>query len=204
VTRAIEPISPPQRRALEHLAKIVAPGTYLAGGVAVALRLLHRTSRDLDLFKPDGDLLRRDVTLPSLSILVVERSEGSLHLEVDSVPTSVLRYAYPHLEPPEDIRDVPVPVASLADLGCMKLSAIGGRGARRDFWDFHAIMSASGRALPWWLDLFEKKFAGVDVGHVVRALVYFDDAEAEPPLPGLDPPRWAGLRADLEAAVRAL
>jgi hypothetical protein len=41
-------ISDAQRAALEALAPILDPTTYLGGGVAVALRLAHRQSRDLD------------------------------------------------------------------------------------------------------------------------------------------------------------
>jgi hypothetical protein len=198
------PVSPEQRRALDQLADLVAPGTYLAGGVAVAMRLRHRASRDLDLFQPGHELLRPGVTLPTPRVILIDRAEGSLHLEVDTVPASLLRYAYPHLEPPELLAEAPLPIASVSDLGCMKLSAIGGRGARRDFWDFHALMRSCGRPLAGWLELFERKYADVDVGYVVRALVYFDDAEAEPPLPGLDGPAWATVRRDLEAAVREL
>jgi hypothetical protein len=43
-------ISDAQRAALATLAAVVDPTTYLGGGVAIALRLAHRQSRDLDLF----------------------------------------------------------------------------------------------------------------------------------------------------------
>lgn len=72
------------------------------------------------------------------------RAEGTLHLEVSGIPASILRYPYPLLHPPEHLPGIPIPVASFDDLICMKLSAIAGRGARRDFWDLHAMLTARG------------------------------------------------------------
>ncbi len=38
-------------------------------------------------------------------------------------------------------------LASLEDLGCMKLAAIAQRGAKKDFFDLHALLRA-GQSLP--------------------------------------------------------
>jgi predicted nucleotidyltransferase component of viral defense system len=53
----------------------------------------------------------------------------------------LIEYRYPLLAPPELRAGLPVPVASLDDLASMKLSAIAGRGAARDFWDLHTIVT---------------------------------------------------------------
>jgi len=142
-------ISDAQRTALEVLSSVVDPTTYLGGGVAVALRLAHRQSRDLDLF-------------------------------------------------------VPIPVASFADLICMKLSAIAGRGARRDFWDLHSMLSARRQPLREAIEAYSRKYAAEDVGHVVRSLVYFADAEAEPLPIGLTPNNWEKIKANLRVWIRQL
>ena len=65
------------------LATVVDATTYIGGGVAVALRLDHRQSRDLDLFAPsvDPSALARALERPGIRILT--RAEGTLHLEVD-------------------------------------------------------------------------------------------------------------------------
>lgn len=99
---------------------------------------------------------------------------------------------------------LPVDVASIDDLLCMKLSAIVRRGAARDFWDLHAMLTATGRSLRDALDVFAAKHPTVDPGHVLRSLVYFDEAEAEPLPAGLDAARWAAIRRDLEAWVVAI
>lgn len=198
-----EVLSSAQRKALEVLARAVEPSTYLAGGVAVALRLHHRQSRDLDLFTAEYDPASLVPALVDPSIRVLTRVEGTLYLEVGGVPASILRYGYPLLGPPEPLPGIPLPVASLDDLECMKLSAIAGRGARRDFWDLHALLTSRGRSLVPALEAYARKYAAEDLGHVVRSLAYFADAEAEPMPGGMTDERWAQIRADLMAWVRA-
>ncbi|WP_437635786.1 hypothetical protein [Sorangium sp. So ce854] len=141
-----EVLSGAQRTALEVLARAVEPSTYLAGGVAVALRLHHRQSRDLDLFTAEYDPASLVPALVDPSIRVLTRVEGTLYLEVGGVPASILRYGYPLLGPPEPLPGIPLPVASLDDLEFMKLSAIAGRGARRDFWVFTRCSRHEGAA----------------------------------------------------------
>jgi len=102
----------------------------------------------------------------------------------------------------ERVPGLPLPVASREDLIAMKLSAIAGRGAARDFWDLHALLKAQGMTLPQALDAFRRKYAHEDVGHVVRSLVYFGDAEAEPMPPGMTAAMWEATKADFEAWVR--
>jgi hypothetical protein len=200
----VSAISDAQRAALEVLAAVVDPSTYLGGGVAVALRLAHRQSRDLDLFVPATDPVAIAPALEQPSIRILTRAEGTLHLEVSGVPASLLRYQYPLLQPPERIPGIPVPVASVPDLMCMKLSAIAGRGARRDFWDLHGLLTSRGQGLREALDAYKQKYATEDVGHVVRSLVYFEDAESEPMPTGLTEERWEAIKADLRAWVRRL
>ena len=90
-----------------------------------------------------------------------------------------------------------MPVASLDDLACMKLSAITGRGAARDFWDLHTIVTRTGRPLREFLDKFTRKYPGEDIGHIVRSLVYFGDPSG--PLPaGLTSERWEEIQRDFE------
>jgi hypothetical protein len=196
-------VSDAQRAALDVLATVVDSTTYIAGGVAVALRLAHRQSRDLDLFAPtDPVALSRALERPDVRILT--RAEGTLHLEVSGIPASILRYQYPLLHPSERVLGIPIPVASLDDLVCMKLFAIASRGARRDFWDLHGMLAASGQGLRAAIDAYGRKYASEDVGHVVRSLVYFADAEAEPMPVGLAKEQWELVKSDLTNWVRTL
>jgi hypothetical protein len=200
-----EPATVAQREALAKLARIVDPSTYLAGGVAVALHLRHRQSRDLPLFTSiDPSARADDLAVADLDARIVSRSEGTLHLEVSGVPVSWLRYRYPLLSPLERLDGIAIQVASLDDETAMKLSAIAGRGAARDFWDLHEILASRGASLRSALDLFARKYASEDIGHVVKSLSYFADAESAPLPSGLSDASWQSIRRDLEAWVRAL
>jgi hypothetical protein len=197
-------IDPRQQAVLVRLGPVLPPTYYLAGGVGVAVHLDHRPSRDLDFFgTTDPNQL-----LPALEamagVVISDRASGTVHLVMDGVPVTLLEYRYPLLAAPVRVADVPVPIASLVDLACMKLSAIANRGAARDFWDLHTIVSATGTSIGELLAAFQTKFAAVDVGHVVRAMVYFGDADSEPLPGGLTAPHWATVKRDLERWVRAL
>ncbi len=95
-----EALTPAQQTALGSLAGAIDPSAYyLAGGVAVALRLHHRGSRDLDLFTTSADPSALAEPFEDPTIVVVSRSQGTLHLTVGGVPASLLRYRYPLLQP---------------------------------------------------------------------------------------------------------
>ncbi len=202
-------VTPEQRAALAALAKALPPDTYLAGGVAIAATLRHRTSRDLDFFVPsdfDAERMAERLVSEVGGLRVTSIAPGTLYLEVCRVPASVIAYRYPLLAAPATNPNLAVPVASLEDLACMKLSAISSRGMARDFWDFHALLEAgvAGGALDEALRLYCRKYAADDIGHVVRSLVYFGDADAAPLPLGLSPSEWERIRRELERRVTAL
>ena len=193
-----------QRSVLAKLASVVADSCYLAGGVAVAAHLGHRRSRDLDLFSiaDPTALLQQLERVPGVTI--DGRAPGTLHLRVDGIPVSLIEYRYPMLTSPSPVAELSVNVAAIEDLACMKLSAIAGRGAARDFWDLHAMICATGTSLAEVLIAFGRKYPVEDQGHVVRSLAYFGDADAAPLPDGLEVAAWQRIRADVEGWVRAL
>jgi hypothetical protein len=199
-------ITDAQLTALGVLGHFAGPTAYLAGGVGVALRMGHRLSRDLDLFTPEVDVerLAEDVVTGQSGAKILSRAAGTLYLDIAGVPASILRYSYPLLGEPERITGIPVRVASLPDLSCMKLSAVAGRGARRDFWDLSVLLERLGWSLPFALEQYQRKYTSEDVGHVVRSLVYFTDAEAEPWPTELSRQEWQRIKEDFIARVRAL
>ncbi len=194
-----------QAEALDLLAgTLVAVDVYLAGGVGVAAHLEHRGSRDIDLFTTASDPAAMAEALSQQpSVRVAGRAPGTLYLEVAGIPTSIIRYRYPLLVPAARVGGMALPVASLEDLMCMKLSAVAQRGAARDFWDLHEILTRTSTSLPSALDAFRRKYAQEDIGSVVRGLVYFADANAEPRPAGLSDVRWKQIQDDLRTWVAA-
>lgn len=197
-------LDPAQRAVLARLAPALPASFYLAGGVGVAAHLDHRSSKDLDFFATTDPVQLVPALEPMSGVVISDQAEGTVHLVMDGVPVTLLEYRYPLLAEPVRFADIPVQVASLLDLACMKLSAIANRGAARDFWDLYSIIQRTGESLGALLAAFQAKFTAVDIGHVVRSLVYFGDADAEPLPHGLSPDHWIAVKRDLERWVREL
>jgi hypothetical protein len=85
----------------------------------------------------------------------------------------------------------------------MKIEAVSSRGARKDFVDLFFICRADGWSLQRALAAYSARFASAnpDVGHRVKALTYFEDAEREPDLLMLKPAPWDEVRAYFEREV---
>ena len=85
----------------------------------------------------------------------------------------------------------------------MKLSAIAVRGAKKDFIDLYFLIKYF-RPLKNYLDLYKQKYNTRDVGHVIRSLVYFKDADRQPDVKMLKDLSWNVLKRDFETCVREL
>ena len=165
--------------------RLVTAGTLeswtLAGGTALALQLGHRYSEDLDFFRAvefDAEgLLHRLATVAAVA--VQSRSADTLHAVVDELRVSFLRAQAPLRFPGVDYRGLNV--ADPRDIAAMKVVAIGGRGSRKDFVDLYFYLKTGG-TLAGTFAVLRERFAGVDYNeyHLLKSLVYFDDAEAEP------------------------
>ena len=82
----------------------------------------------------------------------------------------------------------------------MKLSAVTNRGSRKDFIDLYYLIT-NFRSLESYLDLFQKKYQQQDIGHVIRSLVFFEDAEQEPEIELFYQVDWQKLKHDFESWV---
>ena len=176
---------------------------YLAGGTGLALRIGHRFSVDLDLFSPtlsNVDPLIALVLKVAPGFAVTSTAPRTLYGTLEGVQVSFFGYAYPCLESPERLEPGLLPIATIEDIAAMKLAAIASRGSRKDFVDLWFLIRG-GLPLAEAVRLFERKYAAIDVGHVVRSLTYFDDAELEPELRMLRPASWARVKDDMRGWV---
>jgi len=199
-------ISPEQRTALLALAPSAEKGFYLAGGTGLCLRLGHRRSADIDLFREDAfdaDSMLGELRSAGVPMSNVRTQPNTVWCDVAGVPTSLMSFPHPNVEPPE--AGAGVPVASLRDIAAMKIEAISSRGARRDFVDLY-FACQEGLGLQGAVEAFERRFADAhpDVGHRLKALTYFDDAEREPEPLLIKPVVWTTVREFFESGVRAL
>ena len=91
----------------------------------------------------------------------------------------------------------------MADIACMKLTAIASRGSRKDFIDLHFLIKGF-YSLEETLNYYMKKYENRDIGHVVRSLVYFVDADAEPDIRMVKPAAWGDVKSDFEKWVKKI
>jgi hypothetical protein len=195
----------PEVEAAFRSVSAVLAGTdfYLAGGTALALQLGHRLSVDLDLFSPtfaNPEELAAGLVVASPQITVTATAPRTVELVIEGVPATVFGYPYPLLEPTVEAEPGLLPLASPDDIAAMKLAAIASRGSRKDFVDLWVITQCC-RTLGECLELYSRKFSTRDIGHLLRSLVYFDDADREPPLRMLMPIDWDLAKRELTEAV---
>lgn len=159
-----------------------AEGFYLAGGTAVALHLAHRRSVDLDWFTGgamgDALALARRLQDRGAPLTVDAVRPGTLHARLHRVRVTFLEYRYPLLGEAVAWSEYGCQLAPLDDLGCMKLSAIAQRGAKKDFVDLYALATQH-RPLPHLLQAYRRKYHVADLAHVLYGLAYFDDADRQ-------------------------
>jgi hypothetical protein len=203
----IDILSDAQKKVLPTLAKALAnTDFYLVGGTALALQVGHRQSMDFDWFIPKlGDPETLFKRLKSLNIVfeIQSISYETVYLNIDTIQMSFIGYEYPMLQPKVLWTDLGVHLAGMNDIACMKLSAIASRGSRKDFLDLHYLIKHF-LSLDDYLRLYMKKYKNRDIGHVVRSLVYFADAETEPDIKMIKPLVWQDLKSDFEKWVKDL
>jgi predicted nucleotidyltransferase component of viral defense system len=157
---------------------------YLAGGTACALHLGHRTSDDLDFFsKQNLTHFEMQNSLRRCGHIVVDFSDSqTLVGRFNKTKVSFFNYNYPLIREPQHFLNIKI--SSLEDIGCMKLDAISSRGSKRDFVDLYFILKKFNLSLKEFFRYFEQKYgrANYNIVHILKSLVYFDDADRDPEL----------------------
>ncbi len=201
----LEVLDDKQPRVLSRLAPFVEEhGFYLAGGTGLALRLGHRKSVDFDWFRNESfdPVALRSEMGKTIEVTELASAPGTLHASIDQVRVTFLAYDYPLLEKPESFPELATVIASLDDLAAMKLAALLQRGERKDLYDID-ILLLEHRSLKDLLHVFERKFGFEGTASLLRALTYFDEAEATPDPMLLDHRlSWEHTRERLKKAVR--
>jgi len=175
---------------------------YLAGGTALALNFNHRESIDFDFFTAksfDNHGLAKSFS-KSGNFQIDSLTENTLLGAIDGIKVSFFKYPYSSLQKPEKLEGLTV--ASLADLAAMKVIAISQRGARRDFVDLYFIME-SGFSIGELLQLTKDKMSDLNISetHLLKSLVYFEDAILDPMPKMKVQVSWEQMTAKITKAV---
>lgn len=151
---------------------------YMAGGTALALQIGHRTSVDFDFYSKS--------TFDSLELLKMLQSQiGKLEvqtqqektLRVFSENTELSFFAYPYPLIRSTVPFERFQLAAKEDIAAMKLIAIVQRGTQRDFVDIFFLLREF--TLEQLIAFVRQKYGEYQEQLLLRALVYFEDAENE-------------------------
>lgn len=190
-----------QRRLFEKLteAEWISP-FYLVGGTGLALQIGHRQSVDFDFVSPDAfDQVQLSNRLGAWGkVTRLQEAKGTLHCSLDDVKLSFFYYPHPIWE---TVEAGAMAVASVLDIGLMKLEAISGRGDKKDFIDLYVILAHY--SLSTLLEKHNDKY-GMDWTsryHLLRSLVYFADAEDQPMPKMLMEVSWLEIKQTITQAV---
>lgn len=183
---------------LATIGDVLPPGSYLAGGTALALHLDHRKSFDLDFYSPEkfeSEIQLERIVEVITDFKLISTSWQTLIGSTQETEISLFFYKYPLIG--ELSQHTGTKIASIADIACMKLEAVGGRGLKRDFFDLYTICQLADWNLQKVIDLNRKKYGRdeSDIPHILKSLAYFDDAENLPERAEIVEADWNKIKA---------
>jgi hypothetical protein len=170
---------------------------YLAGGTALALQLGHRLSVDLDFFsqtQSDIPALAEPLrhAFKDYSPTLADSSWGNLVYLAENVRVGFYGYGYELVRPLLEVEGFAL--ASMEDIGLMKMDALLARASRKDFHDLYAICQRI--PLRELFELAPSKYPSVRdfEAQVTRHMVYFDRAEQEKSVPLIEKVDWETVK----------
>ncbi|MFI5150991.1 MAG: nucleotidyl transferase AbiEii/AbiGii toxin family protein [Bacteroidia bacterium] len=175
----------------------------LVGGTALALKFGHRKSVDLDLFSQEKFEINDITSLLEKnfgSAFRFERTNVSFALfcEIDHVKTDLVHYPHPIISPVE--MEEGIRMYGNMDIAAMKINAILGRGAKKDFWDLAELLTVY--SLEEIIAFHKQKFPTQMLAiSIPAALTYFEDAEESEDPVSLKGQNWTGVKKYIQHKV---
>lgn len=172
----------------------------LVGGTNLSLRFGHRLSIDLDLFTNetfDTELIFNKLSLGFPNTIMASQSDTMLFLYINDIKIDMVLLPYPYIRPIEVVEEVRL--VSVEDIAAMKLSAVARRGVKKDFWDIAELLERF--SIQEMIDFYKEKYSSRDIFHLLRSLVYFEDAEAQNDPDPLKKMSWKQVKTKVEKAV---
>ena len=156
---------------------------YLAGGTALALQAGNRKSYDLDFFTVQRDfngkkLLANFIENPDWKTTIEDKN--TIYGELFGAKVSFI--AYPFFIPKQEmLQHGGIKVLRSIDIAVMKITAISQRGRKRDFFDLYWC-AKNIEPLEDLIKKLKTQYPSVahDYHHILKSLVYFEDAESDP------------------------
>ena len=162
---------------------ISMPNFYMIGGTSLSIQLGLRESYDFDFCVPNN--FNNEILLNELQNLgemeVKQNQKGTCDVILNGVQVSFFYYPNPIIKELIIPKEMPkLQMASILDIAVMKIVAIGGRGAKRDFFDLYNILIKKNINVEELAQgLIHKYGKNINYANVIMGLSYFEDAEQE-------------------------
>ena len=156
---------------------------YMIGGTALSLQLGLRESYDFDFCVQRE--FNNEVLLNELksigNVEVIQNQKGTCDVLLNGVQVSFFYYPNKVINDLRKVKEMPnLKLASILDIAVMKIVAIGGRGAKKDFFDLYNIIEKCNIATSELVNgLIQKCGDNVNYVNIIMGLSYFEDAEDE-------------------------
>ncbi len=156
---------------------------YLAGGTALALQSGNRKSFDLDFFTEEKDFDVKKLLahfLDNKNWVTDVEEKNTIYGELFKAKISFI--AYPFFVPKQKpLWHGSIRVLDKTDIAVMKITAISQRGRKRDFFDLYWC-AKNIESLETTIRRLKIQYPTVahDLHHILKSLVYFEDAESDP------------------------
>lgn len=156
---------------------------YMIGGTALSLQLGLRESYDFDFCVQTE--FNNEVLLEELGKIgnmeVQQNQKGTCDVMLNGVQVSFFYYPNKVIKDFAKVNEMPeLQIASVLDIAIMKIVAIGGRGAKKDFFDLYNIIKRCNISTDELVNgLIQKCGNNINYLNIVMGLSYFEDAEDE-------------------------
>lgn len=189
---------------LSYLEVFRTRGFYLAGGTALSLMFGHRESEDFDFFASE-DFDPQELFsfcqshFPDRQIENILEAENTLWITVDTIKMSFFVLKRPMLEPL--IETSYFNMASVRDIGAMKLAAIQHRATVKDYIDIAYILRTIGLDV-LTRDFREKYGEIIAKPQLLKSLIYFADINTDWVKMLTQDYSWSQIQRELEKKVK--
>jgi hypothetical protein len=151
-------------------------GFYLVGGTALALRMGHRKSADLDLFSNfdfDAGSLLENLTI-EFGFKLFFSSSNTLKGRVGSVELDIIAHRYPLIR--KQVITEKIAMLSIEDIAAMKLNAIAVSGQRsKDFIDLYYLLEEF--SMKEIISFYMEKYSQHNEVNILKSITWFEDVD---------------------------
>jgi len=179
-------------------------GFYLVGGTALALKIGHRKSIDIDLFSDfsfDVSYIVENLSA-DFSFELFFAAKNAIKGSINNIQIDILAHRYPLINTPETTHNISM--LSTEDIIAMKLNAIVTNGQRvKDFIDIYFLLKQY--TFNEMLLFYKKKYPGHNEVMVLKSIIWFEDVDLSewPVLLKATDLKWTEVKERINNAIQS-